>query len=119
MAVCPIEQGDKFGREFGCGYPGDAVTKTWLRQSFDAVYGFPSIVRFSWSTSRKLLQVNGKDSVYWYDLIDEEKKNKQQGKGKQTKLTEQVLCKPANAPRKIKPYFSAKLQLKRDAYASL
>ena len=75
-----------FNRMFGCGYPGDATTKAWLKNSKDDVFGFPSIVRFSWSTSRKMLQVDGKDLAYWYDLFDEEKKNSQKGKGKQMKL---------------------------------
>eukprot|EP01138_Halocafeteria_seosinensis_P011092 gb/GECG01011329.1/.p1 GENE.gb/GECG01011329.1/~~gb/GECG01011329.1/.p1 ORF type:complete len:291 (+),score=49.44 gb/GECG01011329.1/:1-873(+) len=40
---------------YGSGYPSDPSTKEWLRQNVDAVFGFPSIVRFSWSTSRDLL----------------------------------------------------------------
>lgn len=41
-------------REFGCGYPGDETTKRWLENSFDPVFGFPSIVRFSWSTAKQI-----------------------------------------------------------------
>ena len=52
MEVTSINVGERFGRTFGCGYPGDAITKKWLRDSFDPVFGFPSYVRFSWSTSR-------------------------------------------------------------------
>ena len=43
--------GSEFNREFGCGYPGDSVTKTWLREHMDPVFGFPGLVRFSWKTS--------------------------------------------------------------------
>ena len=35
---------------FGCGYPGDPVTKEWLNKHQDPIFGFPTIVRFSWST---------------------------------------------------------------------
>mmetsp|Transcript_22365 Transcript_22365/g.19867 ORF Transcript_22365/g.19867 Transcript_22365/m.19867 type:complete len:236 (-) Transcript_22365:205-912(-) len=37
-------------RKFGCGYPGDEVTKFWLKKHYDKIFGFPTIVRFSWST---------------------------------------------------------------------
>ena len=49
----------------GSGYPGDPKTKAWLRQHIDAVFGFPSAVRFSWSTARTLLHQNA-SPVYWY-----------------------------------------------------
>ena len=65
-------------RVFGCGYPCDPLSKKWLKDCFDPVFGFPTIVRFSWSTARKMLQNStegNKDAAYWFDLIDEEKKN--------------------------------------------
>ena len=40
---------------FGWGYPGDPVTKDWLKKHFDKVFGFPTIVRFSWSTWDKII----------------------------------------------------------------
>ncbi|KAK9916785.1 hypothetical protein WJX75_006984 [Coccomyxa subellipsoidea] len=43
-------------RQTGSGYPGDPDTKLWLQQHIDPVFGFPSIVRFSWSTSAKILE---------------------------------------------------------------
>ena len=43
--------GKEFNRNFGCGYPGDSTTKTWLREHMDPVFGFPGLVRFSWKTS--------------------------------------------------------------------
>lgn len=43
-------------REFGSGYPGDPQTKQWLRDNLDSVFGFPSFIRFSWSTSKVLLE---------------------------------------------------------------
>jgi ribonuclease H2 subunit A len=40
---------------FGSGYPGDEVTKTWLRDNIDPVFGWPSVVRFSWAPAKTLL----------------------------------------------------------------
>lgn len=40
----------------GSGYPGDEVTKKWLRQSIDPVFGFPNLVRFSWGTAKTILE---------------------------------------------------------------
>ncbi|KAK1862211.1 hypothetical protein I4F81_004786 [Pyropia yezoensis] len=45
----------KRDRDLRAGYPGDGVTKAWLAAHVDSVFGFPSLVRFSWSTVRVLL----------------------------------------------------------------
>lgn len=37
-------------RDFGSGYPGDPITVKWLNDHFDQFFGYPSVVRFSWST---------------------------------------------------------------------
>ena len=74
--LCPIDSNIRFSKAFGNGYPGHVEARKWLKLSFDPVYGYPTIVRFSWSTTQKLL-VNdkGKDLVYWFDLADEEALN--------------------------------------------
>lgn len=41
---------------FGSGYPGDARCSDWLKAHSDGVFGFPSIVRFSWSTAREHME---------------------------------------------------------------
>ncbi|ODN00494.1 39S ribosomal protein L39, mitochondrial, partial [Orchesella cincta] len=41
---------------WGSGYPGDPVTKRFLRKNIDPVFGFPNIVRNSWSTASELLE---------------------------------------------------------------
>lgn len=48
-----------FSKEWGSGYPADPETKKFLRDNLDPVFGFPSIVRFSWSTAQKLLDEKG------------------------------------------------------------
>lgn len=47
-----------------CIGAADAVTKEWLRANMDRLFGFPSLVRFSWSTCRDLLKSDGV-SVKW------------------------------------------------------
>jgi len=37
------------------GYPSDEKTIKWLKANTDKIFGFPSIVRFSWKTARNLL----------------------------------------------------------------
>ncbi|XP_044750889.1 ribonuclease H2 subunit A [Coccinella septempunctata] len=43
-------------KEFGSGYPGDPVTKKFLADNYDMVFGYPQLVRFSWSTVPKILE---------------------------------------------------------------
>ncbi|PVU85070.1 hypothetical protein BB559_005536 [Furculomyces boomerangus] len=45
-------------RNFGSGYPSDPNTVKWLKKNMDHVFGYPNIVRFSWSTCKKLLDEN-------------------------------------------------------------
>ncbi|KAH0788455.1 Ribonuclease H2 subunit A [Histomonas meleagridis] len=50
--------------EFGSGYPGDPVTVEWLKTNFDNVFGFPSIVRFSWGTIKDIFAKNELEEDY-------------------------------------------------------
>ncbi|XP_022979887.1 ribonuclease H2 subunit A [Cucurbita maxima] len=44
------ETAENMHRNFGSGYPGDPTTKCWLEDHKHSVFGFPSLVRFSWGT---------------------------------------------------------------------
>ncbi|CAN8023859.1 unnamed protein product [Ixodes persulcatus] len=50
--------------EYGSGYPNDPATKKFLSAHMDNVFGFPSLVRFSWSTAEKVLEDNAA-TVSW------------------------------------------------------
>ncbi|KAI8914088.1 ribonuclease H-like domain-containing protein [Entophlyctis helioformis] len=50
------EQASPSLREFGSGYPGDPKTVAWLKKQQHPVFGFPRLVRFSWSTATKLVE---------------------------------------------------------------
>lgn len=43
-------------RRLGSGYPGDPLTKIWLQNHLDPVFGYPRLVRFSWGTTKKILK---------------------------------------------------------------
>ncbi|KAJ2776859.1 hypothetical protein GGI15_004711 [Coemansia interrupta] len=47
---------NKLSTVYGSGYPGDPNTIKWLRESLDLVFGYPGIIRFSWSTCVKILE---------------------------------------------------------------
>ncbi|VDP16135.1 unnamed protein product [Soboliphyme baturini] len=46
-------------KEMGSGYPADPVTRQFLKRCFNPLFGFPSIVRFSWSTVQEILDARG------------------------------------------------------------
>lgn len=58
------EQGFESTCPLGSGYPGDALTKTWLQRNMDPVFGYPDIVRFSWQTTATILEKTAV-SVTW------------------------------------------------------
>ena len=58
---------------WGSGYPNDPVTKNFLINSLDPMFGFPSLVRFSWSTAEKIIEEKCVN-VLWRDDDDDETK---------------------------------------------
>ncbi|XP_035207880.1 ribonuclease H2 subunit A-like isoform X2 [Stegodyphus dumicola] len=71
-------EGDSFQDiEYGSGYPNDPVTKKFLCNNIDPVFGFPQLVRFSWSTADKILQAQAVE-VKWEEVDDENSPKKSQ-----------------------------------------
>lgn len=57
LQVWKFEDGvEKSEDGWGSGYPNDPVTKKFLLNNIDNVFGFPQMVRMSWSTADKILQ---------------------------------------------------------------
>ncbi|CAH3036999.1 unnamed protein product [Porites lobata] len=61
----------QFNKEHGSGYPSDPTTKKWLAESIDKVFGFPQLVRFSWSTCSNILDSKAV-AIHWDDDDDDE-----------------------------------------------
>ncbi|KAJ8587553.1 ribonuclease HII [Rhizopogon salebrosus TDB-379] len=57
---------EDWNREFGSGYPSDPRTQAWIKNSVDPTFGFPSLVRFSWTTVKVILEKSA-HSVKWID----------------------------------------------------
>ncbi|KAF0314393.1 Ribonuclease H2 subunit A [Amphibalanus amphitrite] len=56
--------------KLGSGYPADPQTKRFLAEGMDPVFGFPSLVRFSWSTCQTLLDKSAV-GVQWEESDEE------------------------------------------------
>ncbi|PIA28207.1 hypothetical protein AQUCO_07200093v1 [Aquilegia coerulea] len=78
------ETAENMHKKFGSGYPGDPATKAWLDDHKHSVFGFPTLVRFSWGTCtpyfKKLAEV-----LWESDEVDEE--GSSSGNRRQLKLT--------------------------------
>lgn len=68
------DAGVEFSSQTGSGYPGDPSTKQWLRDHIQPVFGYPNLVRFSWSTARDLLHTSSNVKITWGDDSDEKSK---------------------------------------------
>lgn len=79
------ETSENMHRNFGSGYPGDPETKAWLDHHKHSVFGFPSLVRFSWGTCTPYF--NKIVEVLWEsDKVDEDGSSNGRGK-RQLKLS--------------------------------
>ncbi|XP_068633924.1 ribonuclease H2 subunit A isoform X2 [Battus philenor] len=65
---------DMDSTQFGSGYPGDPLTKKFIREQIDNVFGYPLLVRFSWSTAENMLQE--KAAMCTFEETDEASPNK-------------------------------------------
>jgi len=61
----------EFTRDWGSGYPADPSCQKWLTSSFEPLFGWPDVVRFSWSTAKKIIKAEG-IPVDWDDGEDDE-----------------------------------------------
>ncbi|OAF71374.1 hypothetical protein A3Q56_00847 [Intoshia linei] len=43
---------------FGSGYPNDPLTKAYLKKNLNQTFGFPTLVRFDWSTAKKIIDTS-------------------------------------------------------------
>ncbi|KAI0058208.1 ribonuclease HII [Artomyces pyxidatus] len=50
----------------GSGYPSDPKTQAWIKSSLDRTFGYPSLVRFSWTTVKVVLEKEA-HAVEWID----------------------------------------------------
>ncbi|KAI6037732.1 ribonuclease H-like domain-containing protein [Pisolithus marmoratus] len=55
-----------FSRDFGSGYPSDPKTQEWMKTALHPTFGFPSLVRFSWTTVKVILDKSA-HPVKWID----------------------------------------------------
>lgn len=60
---------------YGSGYPGDPNTKSFLSSNIDPIFGFPSFVRFSWSTVKVLLENKALEVTWEVDEENDEQDN--------------------------------------------
>lgn len=61
----PIPELGDDDRRYGNGYPGSKDAKDWMRRHFDPLFGWPSIVRFNWSTCDAMLVELRGHAVSW------------------------------------------------------
>ncbi|KAE8134072.1 ribonuclease H-like domain-containing protein [Aspergillus pseudotamarii] len=55
---------------WGSGYPSDSKCVSWLRRNMDPIFGWGNECRFSWGTSKEMLEMKGGMKVDW--PVDEE-----------------------------------------------
>lgn len=71
--------------EYGSGYPGDPKTKQFLQDAFDPLFGFPTFVRFSWSTVTKIMEAKAIEIEWDDDNSDEEDEGNEENTNKKRK----------------------------------
>lgn len=79
------ETADNVHRNFGSGYPGDPETKAWLEHHKHMVFGFPSLVRFSWGTCTPYFK-HIVEVLWESENVDEDESGSSRGK-RQLKLS--------------------------------
>ncbi|GFS29800.1 ribonuclease H2 subunit A [Trichonephila inaurata madagascariensis] len=94
-----FSEGDKFeNAEYGSGYPNDPLTKKFLSNNIDPVFGFPQFVRFSWSTAEKILE-NTAAKIEWEEVDDEDSPKKTSQSQSMLKFMKPDTTKKNEAPK--------------------
>ncbi|KAK7068987.1 Ribonuclease H2 subunit A [Halocaridina rubra] len=97
-------------KNWGSGYPGDPITKNFLMNSLDRVFGFPGLVRFSWSTAEKILEEKCVPTTWKDDEEEDEKKNTPSVLDyfakKQKSLSDEAVKSPPAPKRRRHHYFT-------------
>lgn len=52
------------GEPIGSGYPGDPVTRAWLKRSYSPEAGFPHFVRTKWETAKRVVAESAQGSLF-------------------------------------------------------
>ncbi|KAI0322601.1 ribonuclease H2 subunit A [Amylostereum chailletii] len=55
-----------WGSPLGSGYPSDPKTQAWIRNCLDRTFGYPSLVRFSWTTVKIVLEKRAHQTDWYF-----------------------------------------------------
>ncbi len=98
------ESGVQFTQEWGSGYPGDPVTKRFLQENLDPLFGFPSLVRFSWKTAEKLLEE--KCSPVQFEEVEPEEEDSVKKNPSDASQADRKKSAAKRSAARLHPYFS-------------
>lgn len=88
-------------QQFGSGYPGDPLTKKFLVDYCDPVFGYPQLVRFSWSTAQEALK-----EAYHVELDDTDEKSELVAKNTSITSFFKVANKKGEAVKSMHEFFT-------------
>lgn len=77
----------RFASNYGSGYPADPITKAWLKTHFDPIFGFPTLIRFSWGTIDAFFRSSGADVEWSKEDEDEYQEPTQKRRRRQSVLS--------------------------------
>jgi ribonuclease H2 subunit A len=92
---------------WGSGYPSDARTSTWLKQNKDPVFGWGNECRFSWSTTKELLETKSDFKVDWPDAEDD---------GSAMRMTDFFASKGEGAGDELVDWFGKRVTQEMDVF---
>ena len=72
LAAPQQDQSESSSGGWGSGYPSDARCTAWLKEYMDPIFGWGNECRFSWSTSKDMLQCSGNAVQVDWPVDDED-----------------------------------------------